>query len=416
MHVKKRTGEIQPFNEAKIKNAVMKAMSRTGDDDLSIPEKVVNYVTVQLDNIANEDAVFEVDEIHRIVENGLMKIDAFDTAREYVGYRKSRMPDIFRPRIAYRPYEYPHFYKYVDAMQQSYWIASEYDYTSSIHDYHTNLSPVEKEAVKRCMLAISQVEVSVKKFWSRIGDRMPKPEIEEVGTSFGESELRHSAFYAKLLDLLGLNDEFETILQVPAIKKRVEYATKAMSHAKTDSNRDYMESILLFSLFIENVSLFSQFLVISQINKQPGGKLSGMANGVGASSLEEQLHAQFGAELINTIRKENPDWFDEDLQNRVTEMVQLAYDAEVDIIDWIFEKGDLPYLTKPQVVEYIKKRFNMGLTDAGFEPHFELDEKLLEASNWFDVQNKSTSHSDFFAVRSINYTKFDTSFDEDSLF
>lgn len=412
MLVIKRNGDVEQFNAEKIKIAVGKAMSRTDESDDKLQDKVVRYVNKNMGSLEE----IAVDDLHKLVEDGIMNSKAFDVAREYVTYRKAHQPDIFKPRLAYRPYEYPSFYKYVDAMQQSYWIASEYDYTSSIHDYHTNLSPQEKEAVKRCMLAISQVEVSVKKFWSRIGDRLPKPELEEVGTSFGESELRHSAFYAKLLDLLGLNDEFKTILEVPAIKKRVAYATKSMSRSKTDSNRDYMESVLLFSLFIENVSLFSQFLVISQINKQPGGKLSGMANGVGASSLEEQLHAQFGAELINTIRKENPSWFDQDLQDRVTEMVDEAYEAEVAIIDWIFEEGDLPYLTKPQVVEYIKKRFNMGLVDAGFDSHFELDESLLEVSNWFDVQNKSTSHTDFFAQRSINYTKFDSSFDEDSLF
>lgn len=410
MEVIKRSGDVQQFDEDKVKAAVGKAMGRTGWNDNTLQDTVVSYVR---DNLRGSRV--NVDEVHRVVEDGIMNAKAFDVAREYVTYRNDHMPDIFRERVNYKPFEYPQFRKYVDAMQQSYWIESEYSYDSAIQDYLVNLTDAERMATKRCMLAISQVEVAVKKFWSRIGDRLPKPEVEEVGASFGESEIRHSAFYSKLLDLLGLNDEFSDILEVPAIKKRVGYAQEVMSKSRTDSNKDYMESVLLFSLFIENVSLFSQFLVISQMNKEKG-VLHGMANGVAATSLEEQLHAQFGAEVINVIRKENPSWFTEELQHRVNEMVMQAYEAEVEIIHWIFEEGELPYLTKDEIIEYIKKRFNMGLVDAGFDPVFTLNDYLLERSNWFDVQNQSTSHTDFFAQRSINYTKFDSNFDEDSLF
>jgi ribonucleoside-diphosphate reductase beta chain len=406
----KRNNDVVRFDADKIRSAVEKAMSRTTEEISSIYDDVVRYVT----NNIQSDSV-NVDEIHKLVENALMDSKAFDTAREYVTYRNNNKPNVFRPRIAYKPFEYPSVEKYVDAMQQSYWIVTEFNFQGDIQEFMAEMPYHEQQAVRRSMLAISQVEVSVKKFWSRIGDRLPKPEFEEVGTAFGESELRHSKAYAKLLELLGLNNEFDDVMEIPAIRKRVNVANKAIANAKTDSQKDFMESVLLFSLFIENVSLFSQFLVISQINKETG-RLSGMSNVVGATSLEEQMHAKFGAELVNIMREENPDWFTDELAENLYKLVDESYEAEKAIIDWIFKDGDLGYLTRGEVVEYIKNRYNMGLEDAGFPRYFDVDEGLLTRVKWFDVQNMATSHTDFFAQRSINYTKFDSSFDEDELF
>jgi len=410
VEVIKRNGVVEEFNPEKIKAAVGKAMARTDWTDESLKDKVVRFVKKNL-----EGDRWSVDDVHKEVENGIMNAKAFDVAREYVTYRKEHQPDIFRERVAYRPYEYPHLASYVDAIQQSYWIHSEYNFTSDIQDFKVSLSEQEREAVRRSMLAISQVEVSVKKYWSRIGDRLPKPEIEEVGSTFGDSEVRHSRAYAHLLELLGLNSEFDKVLEVPAIKKRVEYARKALGKAKTDSNKDFVESVLLFSLFIENVSLFSQFLIISQMNKERG-VLKGISNVISSTSLEEVTHNDFGCELVNIIRQENPEWFDEDMEERLHRLAIQAFEAEVAIVDWIFEKGELPYLSKYEVIEYIKNRFNTGFQQAGFSGPFIVDEEALENTQWFDLQNSTTTHVDFFQKRSPNYTKFSRSFDEDSMF
>jgi ribonucleoside-diphosphate reductase beta chain len=141
-----------------------------------------------------------------------------------------------------------------------------------------------------------------------------------------------------------------------------------------------------------------------------------MSNVISATSLEEQLHNDFGCEIVNIIRKEHPEWFDEDLNDRVEFLVQEAFEAEKSIVEWIFEEGDFDYLTTEEVVEYIKNRFNMGLEQAGFKKSFEVDEKLLERTEWFDLQNASTMHTDFFSKKPVNYTKNSKSFNEDDLF
>ena len=129
------------------------------------------------------------------------------------------------------------------------------------------MTPAERNALKNAMLAIAQIEVAVKTFWGDIFKKMPKPEIGAVGFTFAESEVRHADAYSHLLEILGLNSEFEKITEVPIIQKRIKYLEKTITLARTDENRQYMHSVLLFSLFIEHVSLFSQFLIIMSFNK-----------------------------------------------------------------------------------------------------------------------------------------------------
>ena len=189
------------------------------------------------------------------------------------------------------------------------------------------------------MLAISQIEVAVKTFWGDIYKKLPKPEIGAVGISFAESEVRHHDAYSHLLEILGLNAEFEKIVEIPVINNRIKYLSNALETAKSEDDREYTRSILLFSLFIEHVSLFSQFLIIMSFNKHKN-IFKGISNAVEATSKEEQIHGLFGIDVINIIREEHPEWFDEELIDDINKSCQKAYAAEEKIVDWIFEDGD----------------------------------------------------------------------------
>src|SRR3989344_603588 len=167
-----------------------------------------------------------------------------------------------------------------------------------IDDFKTRVADHERDAIKKTMLAIAQIEVAVKSFWGNIYGRIPKPEIGAVGFTFAESEVRHMDAYAHLLDILGLNDEFKKLTDIPVIKKRVEYLEKVITFSKTGEMREYSQAILLFSLFIEHVSLFSQFLIMMSFNKHKN-LFKGISNAVEATSKEEQIHGMFGIDLIN---------------------------------------------------------------------------------------------------------------------
>src|SRR5436305_3570412 len=163
---------------------------------------------------------------------------------------------LFDRRVAFKPFEYPDVIQYKEAINHSYWLVSEFNFTSDIQDFNVKLNNSERSVVKNTLLAISQIEVAVKKFWTKLGDRFPKPEFEQVGVTCGESEVRHADAYSHLLEVLNLNSDFANLLKQPAIQGRVDYLNKYLACAHEKNNKDYTLMLTLFSIFIENVSLF----------------------------------------------------------------------------------------------------------------------------------------------------------------
>lgn len=344
-----------------------------------------------------------------------MDVGLNELAKEYILYRSKTKADIFKKRVNLKPYEYPELVEYVDAIRHSYWVHTEFNFTSDVQDFKVHLSEKEKTAVQRAMLAISQIEIAVKTFWGDIYKRLPKPEIGNVGATFAESEVRHADAYSNLIQVLGLNKEFENLMEVPAIRRRIKYLEKSLLSSKSVDNKDYFESVILFSMFVENVSLFSQFLVIMSFNKYKN-VLKGMSNAVEATSKEENIHAEFGFDLVNTIKRENPEWWTDELVEDIVDATIDAYDAEAEIVEWMFELGDLDFLTKEQTLEFIKDRFNRSLKSIGIDGVFTTNDKVLETTEWFDDEILTTKHTDFFNKRSINYSKKQKSITEDDLF
>ena len=413
LYVLKRNGTTEDFNDEKITTAVTKAMKSIGIKSKSLAGEIASEVTMKL-NTEADDAVVEVDTVHLTVENVIMDMGLHDLAREYILYRHNNMPDIFRKRTNLKPYEYPQLIEYVDAIRHSYWVHTEFNYSSDIQDMKVRLSPEEAAIVQRAMLAISQIEVQVKAFWTKIGDKMQKPEVQAVAEE-GESKLadRHADAYANLIEIMGLNVEFEKLVEVPAIKKRIAYLEQSLQ-APVD-NKDYFHKIVLFSMFVENVSLFSQFLIMMAFNKHKN-VLKGISNAVEATSKEEDLHARFGFDLVNIIKEENPDWWDKQSINEINRLAKDAYKAESAIVDWIYDGHDLDFLPKYTVKEFLKSRFNESLVAIGMKPLWEPDIEAVRSTDWFVEETLSTKNQDFFVKRSTAYSKKTKSFTEDDLF
>lgn len=412
--VTKRNGDIVEFDSSKIARAIAKANNETKEmSEFSI------LTTVEVVKEAINETNTDVEDIQDIVEEKLMLGGHIKTAKAYILYRQKqaeeRKRDIFKPRRNLKPYEYPEFDKYKEAIQHSYWLFSEFNYTSDVQDYKVHVSPSERSAIKNSMLAISQIEVDVKTFWSNLYGRLPKPELANVGASFAESEVRHSDAYSNLLELLGLNSEFEKIDDIPELANRIKYLKKHNDYATTGEDRDYLVAVMIFSSIIEHISLFSQFLIIMSFNKERN-MFKGMANAIKATSKEENLHGEFGIELVNTVKQEKPEWFDKEWETTMYETMSEAHEAEMKLLDWIFEEGELDFLSKYTVQEYIKNRMNNALSSIGLERVFEVDEKELEKTDWFDLETVSTAHNDFFDSRAVNYSKRQKSITSDDLF
>ena len=323
--------------------------------------------------------------------------------------------NIFLSRVNILPYEYPQLLAYKDAIRHSYWIDTEFNFTEDIQDFKVTITPAERDVIKKTMLSIAQIEVSVKTFWADMYKRMPITEVGDVGMTFAESEVRHKDAYARLLRILGLEKEFQSVIDVPAIAGRIKYLKKYLDGTRSRDNKMYTKSVLLFSLFIEHVSLFSQFLIMMSFNKEMN-LFKGISNVVEATSKEEEIHGNFGVEIINIIKKENPEWFDKEFEDLIYSACMKAYNAECDILEWIFEKGELKFLSKETIKNFIRNRFNNSLQKIGMNSIFDVDKELLKSTQWFDIEITGTKEGDFFYKKSVDYNKKSKSITEDDLF
>ena len=322
---------------------------------------------------------------------------------------------IFDKRLQYKPFEYPEILQFTEAINKSYWVHTEVDFTADTQDFHAHLNPAERTAVKNSLLAIAQIEVSVKSFWGNLYNHLPKPEFNGLGSTFAECEFRHSEAYSRLLEVLGYNNQFETLIEVPVIRERIDYLTEALENSKSTDPKEYAFSLILFSILIENVSLFSQFAIILSFARFRG-LMKNVSNIIAWTSIDEQIHANAGIFLVNKIKEEFPDMFDQQTVAEITRLVRSSIDVESRIIDWIFTEGEIDAINKEDLINFMKYRADDSLQKIGLPRQFNLavaDVKLLQ---WFEEEVFANSLDDFFAKRPVDYTKHDKSISAYDLF
>src|SRR5699024_6328052 len=271
---------------------------------------------------------------------------------------------IFDKRTNYKPFEYPEILEFTQSINRSFWVHSEVDFTADIQDFHSHLNDTQKQAVKGSLLAIAQVEVAVKSFWGNLYQHLPKPEMNGLGSTFAECEFRHSEAYSRLLTVLGYDRAFENIVEIPAIKKRIDYLEDALKYTQSSDRKKYVFSLILFSILIENVSLFSQFAIILSFTRFEG-LMKNVSNIISWTSIDEQVHAKAGIYLVNQIKEEFPEFFDQDTLKSIRTIVLDSMEVESEILDWIFEDGELETISKKDLLNFMKFRVDESLEQIG---------------------------------------------------
>ena len=322
---------------------------------------------------------------------------------------------IFDFRQNYKPFENPEVLQFTDAIIKSFWLHSEVDFTADLQDFHSHLNFAEQQAIKKSLLEIAQIEVSVKTFWGNLYLHLPKPEFNGLGSTFAECEFRHSEAYSRLLEVLGYNSEFEKILDIPAIKKRIQYLGAALKNAKSDEPQEYITSLVLFTILIENVSLFSQFAIILYFTRFKGF-MKNTSNIIAWTSVDEQLHANAGIYIINQIKKEFPEYLDTIKEAQIQEIVKESLVIESEILDWIFEDGELEKISKTDILNFMKYRIDDSLAKIGLSKIYNISEAEYVPMQWFEEEVFANSLDDFFAKRPVDYTKHDKSITAMDLF
>lgn len=296
--------------------------------------------------------------------------------------------------------------KYCMMMFKSFWTPAAYQNLIEEQDvpyFKNHLSKAEQTAVERSILAIAIVEDKVKSFWMNIHNDLPQTIISDVGGSFSLQEVVHRKSYHHLVEVLGIDTE--SIYDYRPTRKRIEYLEK---YLEKDSNitkeKWVLKKLVLFTALVERISLFTQFYILTSFSQRNKGLET-----IGAlqkSTAQEELfmHYAFGIDLINIIKEEHPELWEDYLINDIQRNIDMAYEAELGLIDWFFEEGVPEHLTKKEVINFLNYNFHELQKDLGLKAKYDFDRDLYnKKSSWFMVRLQGLTNVDFFVNEPGNY-------------
>ena len=119
---------------------------------------------------------------------------------------------------------------------------------------------------------------------------------------------------------------------------------------------------------------------------------------------DESLHSKMGCALFNHMCSEYPS-LREDTAEDIYKAAELIVDLETKFIDKMFELGDLENLKADDLKEFIKQRTNDKLKELGYKEIFIVNQEMAENLDWFYHLTGGLTHTDFFAIRSTDYSK-----------
>lgn len=311
-------------------------------------------------------------------------------------YTKKIIMGIF-DKGAYIEPKYQFLEKYIQIMYKGFWTPAKYEKLIREVDaphFFNEMGFVDKEAIRRCILAVATVEDKVKNFWNGLFYDIPQTVVSDIGALFAQSETTHRICYHSLAE--NLKVDTSTIEDYPVLRDRIAYLNKHVEKdPKIIGKKRILKKIALFTSLVEKGSLFTQFYILMSYEKNSRG-LKTISSLQQSTANEENVHYKFGIDIINIIKEEYPQLWEEYLIDLISKNLQVAYDTELRLIDWFFENGVPEHLTKEEVVNFLNYNFNTIANDLGLDTAPAYDSELFKEKNqWFIVKLKSTE-PDFF--------------------
>ena len=309
--------------------------------------------------------------------------------------------------------EYQFLEKYIFIMYKGFWTPAKYEKGIKEVDaphFFNVMQPVDQEAIRRCILAILSVENKVKTFWSTLPLDLPQTIIGDVGGLFAQSEVTHRRSYHALAETLNVNTN--DLSKYTALEGRLNYLSKHIEKdPKIIGKKRILKKLILFTALVERCSLFTQFYILMSYAYRNRG-LKTISSLQESTAIEEDVHYKFGIDIINVIKRQYPQLWDDYLVELVTDNIQIAYQSELRLIDWFFENGVPEHITKEEVINFLNYNFNTVCENLKLDLNFKVDEELFNYRNsWFKTKVFMTTEGDFFDNMISGYASDDEDVD-----
>lgn len=302
---------------------------------------------------------------------------------------------------------YPEAIKFAETQQGIFWTADEINVEKDKQDMLVNMTEAEHHGVITTLKLFTLYELSAgTDYWlNRVLQSFPRPDVQRMAATFGFFELNvHAPFYAKLNQTLNLDTEefYNDYVQTPVLKDRMSFIDGLVN------DPDDLVSLGCFSL-IEGGVLYSSFAFLKHFQTKGKNKLLNVVRGINFSVRDENLHCLGGSWLYRSLRDErlqaSPSYQSniENAVERITEASRAIYEHECQVVDMIFEKGEIEGITAEQMKTFVRGRLNLCLSHLGIPEVFEVFNDVI--ADWFyDAINMQT-FGDFFVGINSDYNR-----------
>jgi ribonucleoside-diphosphate reductase beta chain len=325
--------------------------------------------------------------------------------------------------LTLRPMRYPHFYdRFRDAIKNT-WTVEEVDLHADLADL-TKLKPAERHLVSRLVAFFATGDTIVaNNLVLNLYQHVNSPEGRLYLSRQLFEEAVHVQFYLTLLDTY-VPDEaeraaaFAAVENIPSIKRKADFCFKwidsvfALRGLRTrEDRRAFLLNLICFAACIEGLFFYGAFAYVYFLRSR--GLLHGLASGTNWVFRDESMHMAFAFDVVQTVRQEEPDLFDEQMAAQVSDMLAEAVECEVQFAEDLLEAGvaGLPLEAMRQYLEHVADR---RLAQLGIPPRYGSPNPLT----FMDLQDVQEL-SNFFERRVSAYqvaVSGSVSFDEEFLF
>ncbi len=268
--------------------------------------------------------------------------------------------------LTLRPMKYPVFYEmYKDAIKNT-WTVDEVDFSKDTNDLRTRLTTAERHLISRLVAFFATGDSIVgNNLVINLYKHINSPEARLYLSRQLYEEALHVQFYLTLLDTyIPDHDEramaFAAIENIPSIRKKGEFCFKWMDSINTldqlstvQDRRRFLMNLICFATCVEGLFFFGAFAYVYFLRSK--GLLDGLASGTNWVFRDETCHINFAMQTIETVRKEEPELFNKQMEDMVVAMIEEAVDCEMSFAQDILEHGiaGLSLTDMRQYLEYI---------------------------------------------------------------
>ena len=291
----------------------------------------------------------------------------------------------------------------------NHWLPTEISMQLDIEQWRsqTILSDEERHALKMVLGFFTTADsIAANNLVLAFYKHVTSPECRLFLLRQAYEEAIHTQAYQYIVESLGLdgNEIFNMYREVGAIYDKQDFVLSFVEgicddNFKTgtlENDQKFLENLCVFSLIMEGIFFYSSFAVIfgfQRLNKLPGS-----AEQIQYIMRDESQHANFGVDMINTIKKEQPELWTLEFQERIINLVKKAVKLEYTFAKDVFPKGIFG-LNAEGFKQYIEHIADRRLARVGLSAQY----NVANPFPWMSEAVDLSKEKNFFETRVTEY-------------